>query len=310
VSGPTLDPAAVRRTLRTAGLVARKRFGQNFLADVEVLEAILAAAAVTPGRRVLEIGPGLGILTGGLLDAGASLIAVELDRAMVGHLAETFAAAIEEAEAGPPPPAVNPPGSLRLVEGSVLDVDLHALVEPPFEVVANIPYHVTSPILHQLLGGEAPRPDRAILMVQREVAERIAAAPGGLSYLGVFVQYHATVGIVRRVPAAAFEPAPDVESAVVELTVRPGDGEWRLPPEMEEDLWRLVQAGFRERRKMLHNVLTRQLPVPGAAVAAALAAAGIDSNRRPQTLSVAEWIGLLGALGPLPAPRPGRRGGD
>ena len=304
---PRLDPAAVRRALRSAGLTAQKRFGQNFLADVEVLEAILEAAATPPGRSVLEIGPGLGILTRALLDGGAAVTAVELDRGMVGYLADTQADAIDRASAGPKPPGPNPPGSLRLVEGSVLDVDLHALIAPPFDVVANIPYHVTSPILHVLLGGEAPRPERAVLMVQREVAERIAAEPGDLSYLGVFVQYHAAVRLVRRVPREAFEPAPEVESAVIALDIRPGDGAWRLPGEMEDDLWRLVQAGFRERRKMLHNVLPRQLPIPAADVLAALAAVGIDGNRRPQTLAVAEWIGLLGELGPLPAPQPGRR---
>ena len=106
-------------------------------------------------------------------------------------------------------------------------------------------------------------------MLQREVAERISAAPGDMSYLSVFVQYHANVRIVRRVPREAFEPAPEVESAVIELTVRPGDGEWRLPDEMEDDLWRLVQAGFRERRKMLHNVLRRQLPIEPERVDAA-----------------------------------------
>jgi 16S rRNA (adenine1518-N6/adenine1519-N6)-dimethyltransferase len=303
-----LDPAAVRRSLRAAGLTAQKRFGQNFLADVDVLEAILEAAAVTPGRSVLEIGPGLGILTGGLLAAGGAVTAVELDRGMVGHLSNEFADAIEAEAAGPAAPAPNLPGSLRLVSGSVLDVDLHGLIEPPFDVVANIPYHVTSPILHVLLGGEAPRPEHAVLMVQREVAERIAAPAGAMSYLSVFVQYHAAVRIVRRVPREAFEPAPDVESAVIALDVRPGDGEWRLPAELEDDFWRLVQAGFRERRKMLHNVLPRQLPIEPAAVLAALAAVGIDGNRRPQTVTVAEWMALLGVLGPLPAPRPGRRG--
>ena len=314
MSTPRLDPAAVRRSLKSAGLTAQKRFGQNFLADVDVLEAILEAAAVTPGRTVLEIGPGLGILTGALLEGGAALTAVELDRGMVNYLAYTFegqiAAAEAAAEAGLHPPEPNPAGSLRLVEGSVLDVDLQGLMAPPYDVVANIPYHVTSPILHVMLGGEAPRPDRAVLMVQREVAERIAAPVGEMSYLSVFVQYHANVRIVRRVPREAFEPAPEVESAVIELTVRPGDGEWRLPDEMEDDLWRLVQAGFRERRKMLHNVLPRQLPIDGADVVGALAAVGIDGNRRPQTVSVAEWIALLGGLGPLPAPRPGRRGGE
>jgi 16S rRNA (adenine1518-N6/adenine1519-N6)-dimethyltransferase len=290
-----LDPGAVRRTLRDAGLRAQRRFSQNFLVDVDVLEAILAAAAPAPDRNVLEIGPGLGILTGGLLAAGARVTAVEIDRGMVAHLREAFALELAA-------------GALALVEGDFLDEDLAALGEVPYDVVANLPYHVTSPVLHRLLGGAAgPRPERCVLMVQREVAERIAAPPGDMSYLSVFVQYHAAATIVRRVPRQAFEPAPEVESAVLALDVRPPDAKGRLPADMEDDLWRLVQAGFRERRKMLHNVLPRQLPIEPATITDALAAVGIDGNRRPQTLGVAEWIALLGALGPIPEDRRGRR---
>ena len=292
-----LDSAAVRRTLREAGLRAQRRFSQNFLADVDVLEAILAAAAPVPGRRVLEIGPGLGILTGGLLAAGAQVTAVEIDRGMVAQLRSSFALELAA-------------GALTLVEGDILDEDLAALAVPPYDVVANLPYHVTSPVLHRLLGGEAgPRPERCVLMVQREVAERIAAPPGAMSYLSVFVQYHAAPSIVRRVPRDAFEPAPEVESAILALDVRAPEAHGRLPAEMEDNLWRLVQAGFRERRKMLHNVLPRQLPIEPATIAAALAEVGIASDRRPQTLGVAEWIALLGALGPIPEDRRGRPGG-
>ncbi len=290
-----LDPGAVRRTLRDAGMRAQRRFSQNFLVDVEVLEAILAAASPALDRRVLEIGPGLGILTGGLLAAGARVTAVEIDRGMVAHLGEAFALEIAA-------------GTLALVEADFLDEDLGALVEHPYDVVANLPYHVTSPVLHRLLGGEAgPRPERCVLMVQREVAERIAAPAGEMSYLSVFVQYHAAASIVRRVPREAFEPAPAVESAILALDVRGPDAPGRLPAAMEDDLWRLVQAGFRERRKMLHNVLPRQLPIEPATITAALATAGIDGNRRPQTLGVGEWIALLGALGPIPEDRRGRR---
>ena len=155
------------------------------------------------------------------------------------------------------------PGSLRLIEGDALDQPLTRLVAQPYDVVANLPYHITSPILHRLL-GEPPRPRRLVLMVQREVAERIAARPGGLSYLSVFVQYHATVRIVRRVPPTAFEPAPAVDSAVI--AIEPFAEDDRLAPDAEDALWRLVQAAFRERRKMIHNVLTRQLPLPGERV--------------------------------------------
>ncbi len=293
----TVDPAAVRATLRAAGLRARHGLSQNFLADPDVLDDILAAAAPGPDRAILEIGPGLGILTEALLDSGARLTAIELDRGLAGWLADRHASAIEA-------------GRLRLVEGDVLDVDLGALVEPPYDVVANVPYHVTSPILHLLLGGGVPRPERSTLMVQREVAERIAAPAGKLSYLGVFCQYHARTRIVRVVPPEAFEPAPDVSSAIVVLEPwRPGDADAprRIPVDEEDDLWRLVQAGFRERRKMLHNVLRRQLPVPVERVDAALAAAGIAPDRRPQTVSVAEWLDLYEALGPVGPDRRGQR---
>jgi 16S rRNA (adenine1518-N6/adenine1519-N6)-dimethyltransferase len=309
VSAARLDPGAVRRTLRAAGLRPQRRFSQNFLADVDVLEAILDATGASAGRTVLEIGPGLGILTGGLLEAGAAVTAIELDRGMVEHLSTAFEAAIAAAAGGPRPPAPNPAGSLRLVAADILDADLPGLLVRPFNVVANLPYHVTSPILHRLLGGE-PRPERCILMLQREVAERVAARPGAMSYLSVFVQYHAAASLVRVVPRDAFEPAPAVDSAIVSLDVRPAEGPGRLPPEMEDHLWRLVQAGFRERRKMLRNVLGRQLPVGQERVDAALAATGIAGERRPQTLSVADWISLLGALGPLPPDHRGRRGAD
>ena len=287
-----IDAETVRQTLRDAGLRARHGLSQNFLADPEVLEAILVEAAPVPGRRVLEIGPGLGLLTGGLLAAGAEVTAVELDRGLVAFLRDRFAPEIDA-------------GRLRLVEGDALDQELTRLVEPPYDVVANLPYHITSPILHRLL-GETPRPERLVLMVQREVAERIAAPPGGMSYLSVFVQYHARVRVAFDVPPEAFEPEPAVRSAVIVVEPFPADD--RLSsPEDEDALWRLVQASFRERRKMLHNVLSRQLPVEPARVAAALEAAGIASDRRPQTLAVGEWLALLAAFGEIAQDRRGVR---
>ncbi len=286
---PRVDPDAVRATLRAAGLRARHALSQNFLADPDVLDAILAEADPAPGRRVLEIGPGLGLLTGGLLAAGAAVTAVELDPGLAAFLRGRF----EGVE------------TLRLIEGDALDQDLVRLVEPPYDVVANIPYHITSPILHALLVGP-PRPERLVLMVQREVGERIAAPPGKMSYLSVFVQYHARVRIALRVPAAAFEPEPAVESAVI--VVEPYAVDDRLDSETEDELWRLVQAAFRERRKMIHNVLSRQLPVDAGRVTAALAAAGIDPDRRPQTLAVGEWLALREALGPIGPDERGRRG--
>ena len=294
-----LDPAVVRATLREAGHRPRHRLSQNFLADIEVLEGILAEADPGPGRHVLEIGPGLGLLTGGLLDAGAAVTAVELDRALAAFLRARFEGPLDVAERDGP----DAPGGLRLVEGDALDRDLVNLVPPPYDVVANLPYHITSPILHALLGAP-PRPDRSVLMVQREVAERIAAPPGKMSYLSVFVQYHARVRIAFTVPPTAFEPEPAVDSAVI--VIAPYDLDDRLEPEDEDGLWRLVQAAFRERRKMIHNVLARQLPVDGTRVTAALAACSIDPDRRPQTLAVGEWLALREALGPIGTDRRGR----
>ena len=285
-----IDPAQVRATLRAAGLRARHALSQNFLADADVLSGILDQAAPEPGSGVLEIGPGLGLLTGGLLESGAAVTAVELDAGLAGFLRDRFAGPIED-------------GQLRLVEGDALDQDLVRLVAPPYDVVANLPYHITSPILHALL-GQAPRPRRLVLMVQREVAERIAAPPGKMSYLSVFVQYHARVHVAFRVPPEAFEPEPAVESAVI--VVEPYDTDDRLGPDEEDELWRLVQAAFRERRKMIHNVLSRQLPVDAPRVDAALAAAGIAPDRRPQTLAVGEWLALRELLAPIGHDRRGR----
>lgn len=277
-----LSAEGIERYLRRHGLGAYKSRSQNHLVDGQVLEEIVALAQPLADTHVLEIGPGLGILTGALLEAGASVTAVEIDPRLFGHLRERFEGQSQA-------------GVLRLVEGNVLDLPVTDVVEPPFDVVANLPYHITSPVLHQMLGRD-PRPDRFVLMLQREVAERIAAAPGAMSYLSVFVQYHAKIRVARIVPASAFEPAPAVQSAVLIGTVRPR----RLGEDQEEQLWRLVQAGFRERRKMLHNVLPRQLPQVGRErFTAALGVVGIETDRRPQTLSVDEWLALSEAVGPF-----------
>ena len=287
---PRLDPLEVRRTLKREGLRASHARSQNFLADPDVLQSILDLSEAGARTRVLEIGPGLGILTGGLLAAGAEVTAVELDAGLATYLRNRFS---EQLDAG----------HLTLIEGDALDQPLLELVPSPFRVVANLPYHITSPMLHRLL-ERPPSPERLVLMLQAEVAERIAAAPGRMSYLSVFVQYHAEVEVALRVPPEAFEPAPKVSSAVAVLTPRPARA---LPPEQEPALWGLVQSGFRERRKMLRNVLARQLhtgedgasgPLVGQAqVDAALAAVGITGDRRPQTLSVEDWLGLFHAFG-------------
>jgi 16S rRNA (adenine1518-N6/adenine1519-N6)-dimethyltransferase len=275
-----LSPETVERYLRRHGLAARRSLSQNHLADGRILEDIVTAAEVRPGEHIVEVGPGLGVLTAELLRAGARVTAVELDERLVAHLHGRFA--------GEP--------RLELRTADFLDVEVADLASDPWALVANVPYHITSPILHHVLAGE-PRPARFVLMVQREVAERIAAPPGAMSYLSVFVQYHADVAIAFVVPAAAFEPAPEVGSAVLVGVTRPR----RLGPPQEDGLWRLVQAAFRERRKMLRNVLVRQLPgLERGRLDAALAACGIAPERRPQTLSVEEWLALHATLGAVP----------
>lgn len=270
------------RYLKQHGLAPRKHRGQNHLVDAQVLDDIVALAAPAQDRHVLEIGPGLGVLTAALLERGAQVTAVEVDGRLAAHLRDRF-----EREIGA--------GALRLVEGDALDIPIAEVADPPYDLVANLPYSITSPTMHHVLGAE-PRPERFVVMLQREVAQRIAAKPGDMSYLSVFVQYHAAVRVARVVPASAFEPAPEVQSAVLVGETQPR----RLTEEAEDELWRLVQAGFRERRKMLHNVLPRQLPaVSRERFEAALRSVGIATNRRPQTVSVEEWLALAAALGPL-----------
>ena len=274
-------PGQLRRLMGTERLRPRKSLSQNFLTDPDALDAIVAAAELGPGDRVVEIGPGLGVLTRRLLAAGASVVAVELDT----RLAEYLRRELSGVE------------GFELIEADALDLHPRELFPgQPFKVVANIPYHITSPLLHAFLEGERP-PELTVLLVQREVAERVAAPPGSMSYLSVFVQNVATAEVVAGVPAAAFEPAPAVDSAVLRLRRRERPA---IPVGPQRDpFYRIVQAGFRQRRKQVHNGLSRELPVDRSLVEEALAACSIDPDRRPQTLSVDEWACLAGRLGPL-----------
>jgi len=267
-------PGQLRRLLANEGLRPRRSLSQNFLTDAAALDAIVDAAELTPGDRVVEIGPGLGVLTRRLLAAGASVLAVELDPRLAAYLRRELADV----------------AGFELLEADALSIHPREIFPgEPFKLVANIPYHITSPLLHAFLEGERP-PTLAVLLVQLEVAERIAAPPGQMSYLSVFVQNVAAADIVARVPAASFEPAPDVDSAILRLRRRSapavpvGDG--------RDPFYRLVQAGFRQRRKQIHNGLTRELPLSAAEVTAALAVCGVTPDRRPQTLSVDEWVCL------------------
>jgi len=273
-------PGQLRRLMGSQRLRPRKSLSQNFLTDPTALDAIVDAAELEPGDRVVEIGPGLGVLTRRLLAAGASVIAVEVD----ARLAEYLRAELYGVE------------GFELIEADALSLHPREMFPgQPIKVVANIPYHITSPLLHAFLEGERP-PELIVLLVQLEVAERVAAPPGRMSYLSVFAQNVASAEVLARVPAAAFEPAPEVDSAVLRLRRRavpvvPAGDE-------REPFYRIVQAGFRQRRKQVHNGLSRELPVDREAIAAALAACGVNPERRPQTLTLAEWACLTAVLAP------------
>ncbi|MEO8638476.1 MAG: 16S rRNA (adenine(1518)-N(6)/adenine(1519)-N(6))-dimethyltransferase RsmA [Chloroflexota bacterium] len=274
-------PGQLRRLLAAERLRPRKALSQNFLTDAAALDMIVAAAELVPGDRVVEVGPGLGVLTRRLLAAGAEVLAVELDPRLAAYLRRELSGA---------------PG-FELIEADALSLHpRECFPGEDFKLVANIPYHITSPLLHAFLEGDRP-PLLAVLLVQAEVAARVAAAPGQMSYLSVFVQNVAEAEIVGHVDAAAFEPPPEVDSAILRLRRR-------ATPQVpvgpgREPFYRLVQAGFRQRRKQLHNALGRELPVPRTRLADAFAACGIDSERRAQTLSLAEWDCLSQHLAPL-----------
>jgi len=274
-------PGQLRRLMGAERLRPRKSLSQNFLTDPEALDAIVEAAQLSPGDRVVEIGPGLGVLTRRLLAAGASVLAVEVDPRLAEYLRRELYGARH----------------FELIEADALSLHPREMFPgEPFKVVANIPYHITSPLLHTFLEGDRP-PDLTVLLVQLEVAERVAAPPGRMSYLSVFAQNVATAEVVARVPAGAFEPAPAVDSAVLRLRRRADPA---IPVgELREPFYRVVQAGFRQRRKQVHNGLSRELPVDREAVEAALEGCGVTPDRRPQTLTVDEWACMARALGPL-----------
>ena len=278
--------ASIRRLLAKYGIAPSKGLGQSFLADQATMHAIVAAADLTRADTVLEIGPGLGLLTRQLAEAAGLVVAVELDGRMVGVLEEELGDL----------------GNLRLVQGDILEVDhVAALVaatgvredELCYLVVANLPYYITSQAIRRLLEARVP-PSRMVLMVQREVAERIVAQPGEMSLLSLSVQLYGQATVVRRVPASAFHPRPKVDSAVlrIDLHEAPLAGE-----ATRERLFRLARAAFGQRRKQIHNSLSANLPMESEAVQALLRDSGIDPRRRPQALSVADWIGLAEAFG-------------
>ena len=271
-------PGQLRRLLAAERLRPRKALSQNFLTDSAALDAIVAAAELQPGDRVVEVGPGLGVLTRRLLAAGASVLAVELDPRLAAYLRRELGDV----------------AGFELIEADALSLHpRECFPGEAFKLVSNIPYHITSPLLHAFLEGERP-PELSVLLVQAEVAARVAAPPGGTSYLSLFVQNIADAEIVGSVPAAAFEPEPEVDSAILRLRRRPSP---QIPVgPQREPFYRLVQAGFRHRRKQIHNALGREVQVERGTLIAALARCGIDGERRPQTMTIEEWACLAEAL--------------
>lgn len=272
------DPGVTRHILKAFDLHASKWLGQNFLIHGGTVEAIVETADICPGDRVLEIGPGIGTLTQGLAEAGASVTAVELDKKLPAVLAETLSGY----------------DRVRIVGGDILKTDIPALMgEEPFKVVANLPYYITTPILLTLLERRLPI-TRIVTMVQREVAERMIALPGGRDYgaLSVAVQYYTEPRLAIEVSPRCFLPPPAVESAVMDCVVR------KTPPvavEDEKHFFRVVRAAFGQRRKTIGNAL-KSLGLPRDILQGALSKAGIDPLRRGETLSLSEFAALAGAL--------------
>ncbi len=262
----TLSGADVRRLLDQHGLTPSRARGQNFVVDPNTVRRIARLAEVGPGDRVVEIGAGLGSLTLALAETGASVTAIEVDARLVPVLR-----------------TVVEPVGVQVVEGDALRLDWNTLLGgDPWVLVANLPYNVATPMVADLL-DHVPAIRRMLVMVQREVAERLAAGAGDEAYgaVSVKVAYWATARVVGRVPPTVFHPVPNVESALVRI-------ERRAEPVVGADvdrewLFRLVAAGFGQRRKMLRRSLASLVP------AEAFVAAGVRPDARAEELSVVEW---------------------
>lgn len=274
-------PMHPRAILRRHGLRPKKSWGQNFLGDHRHLAAIAKACELSPGDLVLEFGAGLGHLTRHLAATGAEVVAVERDRELVPILREELAGL-----------------NVEVVEANAATFSLEELAKErgrQLVVVGNLPYHLSTEILFHVFDQKEAL-SRAVFLLQKEVTERIAAQPGGKEYgvLSVLLQMHAEVDIPHRVPARAFTPPPQVESAVIRFRMR----ESPLADPGDEALFRrLVKVAFSQRRKTLANALRAGRIAPPDALAHALEAAKIDAQRRAETLSIEEYARLSRELG-------------
>ncbi|MDR3559901.1 MAG: 16S rRNA (adenine(1518)-N(6)/adenine(1519)-N(6))-dimethyltransferase RsmA [Negativicutes bacterium] len=274
-----LNPQIAKREvtlhiLKTFGIHTSKKLGQNFLVDEGVVEKIVRSAALSSTDTVLEIGPGIGTLTQGLAETGAKVVAVELDRRLIDVMTKTLAGY----------------ENIRVIHGDILKIDISQEISADkYKVVANLPYYITTPIVMGLLEQKLPI-ELLVTMVQKEVAERMVAPPGGKDYgaLSVAVQYYSDPEIIFHVPPAAFIPAPAVESAVIRCAVR------SKPPVAVNDekaFFRVVRAAFAQRRKTLTNNM-KAAGIVDHAGKEILTQAGIDGNRRGETLSLAEFAAI------------------
>ena len=271
---------SIAALLRAHGLQPRKRLGQNFLADPVALGRVVAAADLAPGDLVVEVGAGTGTLTRLLAEQAGRVVALELDDGLVGVLRQELA-------------------DLTNVQIRHCDVLSFSTAEFPhrgFKLVGNLPYYMTSAVLRHFL-EKTPRPQMMVVTVQREVAERIVARPGQMSLLAVSVQFYGQPSIVARIPAGAFYPAPKVDSAIVRIDVGEGIAALSEQGIDEARFFRVVRAGFSQKRKTLRNSLSAGLGLSKASVGALLDEAGVDARRRAETLSLEEWSGVTAALG-------------
>jgi 16S rRNA (adenine1518-N6/adenine1519-N6)-dimethyltransferase len=276
---PLLTPTTVRALLADHDLRPKRALGQHFLADPNTARRIVRLAGITAGDRVLEVGPGLGSLTLALAEAGAHVVALELERRVAAVLEATLAA--------------DGVGAVSVEVGDALEVDLSALLgerDTEWHSVSNLPYNVATPVVVRLL-EEVPRVAFLMVMVQREVGERLAAGPGSAAYgaVSVKVAYFAEAQVAGTVPPTVFVPQPKVESVLVRMTRR------KQPPvdvPSPARLFALVRAGFAQRRKMLRRSLR---PALGVGVTEVLTAAGIDPSTRAETLSLSDWAAVARA---------------
>ena len=268
------SPQVTNHILHRFKLRADKKLGQNFLIDEDIVRRIVEAAELTPADKVLEVGPGIGTLTQGLAESGADVVAVELDKRLLPVLDVTL----------------DGYDNVRIVNGDILKVDIMQEVGAEnFKVCANLPYYITTPIIFALLEKRLPM-ERLVAMVQKEVAERMAAQPGGREYgaLSVAIQYFTEPEIAFIVPPSSFIPAPAVDSAVIVCRRR------KEPPVQVCDealFFRVVKAAFSMRRKMLNNAL-KNMGISSEQCAKWLELAGIDGKRRGETLTLADFAAL------------------